>query len=33
MRKTKIDNCARPFELTGQGIKIYPKEKVYSSKD
>ncbi len=33
MRKTKIDNCARPFDLTEQGIKIYGKEKVYASKE
>ena len=32
MRKTKIDNCARPFDLTEEGIKIYGKEKVYSKK-
>ena len=33
MRKTKIDNCSRSFDLTEQGIKIYGKEKVYSKKD
>ncbi len=32
MRKTKIDNCARPFELTDNGVKVYSKEKVYKSK-
>ncbi|MFH1447532.1 MAG: ATPase domain-containing protein [Candidatus Micrarchaeota archaeon] len=32
MRKTKIDNCPRPFDLTDKGVHIYSKEKVYSSK-